>query len=135
MVKVSTALTTMDLFVSLQQVLLNKAHITLTAPKRPLTCIIRNMGLNIKIIKSFHYTFQQNNVHLAGSEKLTCVDEDMSAQVVRAAEGSIAVFTYVRLGAGRKRSSLSIQHHRLCKKAKTYSSVSVNIYLFMFLLV
>lgn len=47
-------LTTMDLFVPLQQVLLDEAHVTLTAPKRPLTCAIRNMGSNFNVNVSSH---------------------------------------------------------------------------------
>lgn len=39
----------MDLFVPLQQVLLDEAHITLTAPKRPLTCTVQNTGSNINV--------------------------------------------------------------------------------------
>lgn len=35
-------LTAVDLLVSLEQVLLNEAHVALTAPERPLTCMIRN---------------------------------------------------------------------------------------------
>lgn len=35
-------LTTMDLLMPLEQVLLNEAHVTLTAPERPLTCAIKN---------------------------------------------------------------------------------------------
>lgn len=43
-------LTTVDLLVPLQQVLLNEAHVTLTAPERPLTCAIKNTT-----IRSPHY--------------------------------------------------------------------------------
>lgn len=35
-------LTTVDLLMPLEQVFLNEAHVTLTAPERPLTCAIKN---------------------------------------------------------------------------------------------
>lgn len=47
-------LTTMDLFMPLQQVLLDEAHVTLTAPKRPLTCAIRYIRSNFNVNESAH---------------------------------------------------------------------------------
>lgn len=39
-------LTAVDLLVSLEEVLLNEAHVTLTAPERPLTCMIKNKTIH-----------------------------------------------------------------------------------------
>lgn len=38
-------LTTVDLLVPLQQILLDEAHVALTAPERPLTCAIKNTSI------------------------------------------------------------------------------------------
>lgn len=47
-------LTAMDLFVPLQQILLNEAHVTLTAPKWPLTCMIGNTFSKFNVNKLSH---------------------------------------------------------------------------------
>lgn len=52
----------MDLFMPLQQVLLDEAHVTLTAPERPLTCAIQNIGSNLTVNVSLHYKLQYKHV-------------------------------------------------------------------------
>lgn len=51
------------------------------------------------------------------TRRLTCVDEHMSAQVIGATEGGIAVLTDMWLGAGRQATPLCIQHHGLQESA------------------
>lgn len=48
-------LTTVDFFMALQQILLYEAHITLTAPKRPLTCTkLTNFSTLLLFTKTSH---------------------------------------------------------------------------------
>lgn len=46
-------LTAVDFFMALQQILLYEAHITLTAPKRPLTCTKKNKKKNFSTLMLF----------------------------------------------------------------------------------
>lgn len=51
-------LTTVDLLMSLEEVLLNEAHVTLTAPERPLTCAIKSTTIHpphyLGLLRCYH---------------------------------------------------------------------------------
>lgn len=114
----------MDLLVPLQQVLLNEAHVTLTAPKRPLTCAIKSTTAPPQHINDCRHPTRcpicRRSIPSATIQKareqrkpLTCVYEHVSAQVVGAAEGGVAVLANVRFGVGGQAGSVGIQHRGL----------------------
>lgn len=117
-------LTTVDLLVSLEEVLLDETHAALTALEGPLawkqaqnrTHTARfiqgrlppsGIGRSLRDVP-FIYCFCSPYCVKAG---VTGVDEDVSAEVVGASEGRRAVLANVRLVARRQAASISLQHH------------------------
>lgn len=91
--------------VSLHVVLLDEAHVALVAAERFLSTVDLLVPLQKVLLDETH-------VALAAPEgPLACVDEDVSAQVVGAPEGGVAVLTDVRLGTRRQAASVAVQHH------------------------
>lgn len=117
-------LTTVDLLVSLEEVLLDETHAALTALEGPLACKRAQSRTHREVHTRpcasewnrtrsprdvpFMYCFCSPYCVKAG---VTSVDEDVSAEVVGASEGRRTVLANVRLVARRQAASISLQHH------------------------